>query len=116
MARGDNKESNKDLAFDSENVCVTQETPIESTTNKSHNRTPPSLKQGEIQDEIEKEDQMHELLARLAHLPRKAQEKLFQIIQSLEIAAWSFDDLRPSQVPYHHSFELEDNNPIHFRS
>ena len=115
-ARGDNKESNKDLAFDPVNVCVTQETPIESTSNKSHNRTPPSLKEGEIQDEIEKEDQMHELLARLAHLPRKAQEELFQIIQSLEIAAWSFDDLRPSQVPYHHSFDLEDNNPIHFRS
>ena len=34
-ARGDIKESNKDLAFDPVNVCVTQETPIESTTNKS---------------------------------------------------------------------------------
>ena len=116
MPHGDSKENDEDLDYEPLEICVTQGTPVDSTT-KNHIGTPPSLEnEGHILQECEREEQMHEILARLAHLPRKAQEELFQLIHCLDIAAWSFDDPRPSKVPYHHSFELEDDHPIHFRS
>ena len=76
MARGDSKEKDEDLDFEPLEICVTQGTPVDATTKNPIGTSLSLENEGDVLQECEREDQMHELLARLAHLPRKSTRRI----------------------------------------
>ena len=53
------------------------------------------------------------LRERLVHLDNEAQSLIQTALMDKSIAATSLDDLRPSEVPIKHLFELDNTNPIY---
>ena len=52
----------------------------------------------------------------MRHLASEAKESTISSIENSGIAAWSLDDLKPSDAPVTHSFELENPSPIRHAS
>ena len=51
---------------------------------------------------------------KVVHLPTSMQETIVENLEESGVVARSLDDLRPSDVPIQHEFELTDSSPIHF--
>lgn len=73
--------------------------------------TPPIVP--ELGNEEEERNQL--LNDELEHMSQDEQELFKNIILSSETIACTMKDLRPSEVPIRHHFDLVDDNPIHHR-
>ena len=56
------------------------------------------------------------LSAKIELLTEQEQREVTSMLLELDTVAWDIKDLRPSDVPVSHSFELTDETPIHLRS
>lgn len=72
---------------------------------------PESDSEDEEEDDAE-EEQDSLLRSKLCHIMKEEADRIVESIKARGIAAWSLDDLRPSDVPVSHSFELVDPTPI----